>query len=297
MNDLSPGSAPAIGSKSLDEIAVIGCTSLGKELAALASMCGMKVQLHAAGSGPVSGAKDEIAAELERKVATWAISDAEARSVLSRIHTFESVDGALHRVGIVLDCSALPTDGKAALLADLDADVPQDVVVAVALGTDRLEPMLRNVKAPRRFVGFRLMPPLWDNSVAEVIPADFTAQGALDQLLKFLRKTGKSGLKLEDLGGNLSVRAFLALIREAIAMCGSHGVSPADADTVLRDMLGMRFGPFELCDRIGLPVVRTWFLGLDPDAPAEVPALLEENIAKGRTGLAAGAGFLDYPQR
>jgi 3-hydroxyacyl-CoA dehydrogenase len=298
MNDLSPGATPAIGSVSLDEIAVLGCTSLGREIASLASMCGMKVQMHPVGDEDIASVKGEIAAELERKVATWAISDSEARALLSRITTYTSVDGALKRVGVVLDCSALPTDGKAALLADLDGMVPPEAVIAVALGSSRLEPMLGSVGNPRRYLGFRLMTPAWDNTVAEVIPADFTAQAALDLFAKFLRKIGKSGLKLEDHGGNLSVRAFLALLNEAIAMCGSNGVSPAEADAVLRDMLGMRFGPFELCDRMGLPVVRVWFLGLDAETGnGKVPALLDEFIAKGRLGMAVGAGFLDYSDR
>ncbi|GAB4161644.1 MAG: 3-hydroxybutyryl-CoA dehydrogenase [Planctomycetota bacterium] len=286
-----------IGSTGLDHVALMGCSLLARELATLISLGAMKVHLCPGEGESALEAIPTIESELAAKAETWVISESEAKSLAARIKPEESVADLPDSVGLVLVVTKCCGQERTELLKWLDSKLPPHVVIAAFLGADKLEGQLVGVKYPKRFVGFRIFPPVWDTAVAELVPADFTSDAALDFFKKFLTKLSKQILVIEDQGGNLSVRAFVGLVREAANMCDSGSMSPMQADEALRDMMGMRMGPLALADRIGLTVVADWCRSLARlhDEPSyDVPPILERNIKQGRLGYDAGAGFLDY---
>jgi 3-hydroxybutyryl-CoA dehydrogenase len=289
-----------IGCKGFDHIALIGCSRLGRELASLISFGSMKVHLCAGEGESASEAVRTIGTELGEKAASWILSEAEAKALAARITPVNSISAIPENVGLVLVCTRCSGKDRGELLTALDQVLPAHVVIASFLGADRLEAQLLSVKYPERFLGFRMFPPVWDTTTAEVIPGDFTSKASVDYFVKFLSKVSKQALKLDDRGGHLSVRAFLGLVREAAHMCDEPGVSAKQADEALRDMLGMRLGPLELADRIGLPIVADWCRTLaeaHEESRYDVPPLLQRNITSGRLGFDSGAGFLDYTAR
>ena len=95
-------------------------------------------------------------------------------------------------------------------------------------------------------------------------------------------------------------RLHEALLAEALRLVAEGVASPHDVDDIVTTTFGPRFavsGPLAIIDQAGLEVQRRAFENLDRllDSPVfRPPPVLDDLIARGRTGLRAGRGIHDY---
>ncbi|MDZ7815355.1 MAG: 3-hydroxyacyl-CoA dehydrogenase family protein [Planctomycetota bacterium] len=292
----TPMNVPNPHNRALESIAVIGCSRLARELATLASFNSLKVFLYCETEQLADEAMADIQQELDFKVSRWTISNAESKALIARIHAKTEFDPS-HNVSLAFDCSGYSGDERAQFVSSLDEAFDPSVVIACNLSGTTLADAVKLAKRPERFVGVRFMPPVWKADVVETFTVEKTSGAAYDFLRTFIEKVGMNPHLLEDVAGNVSARVFSALFIETVKIIEQQNIEPAAADELIKDLFGMRFGPLEMADRIGLDNVRDWCERIAEAHGREdlrPPKLLEDLVDRMSLGLDCGRGFHSY---
>lgn len=282
--------------KGLDEIVVIGGGPIGREIASLASLQGMNVHLYCLAGANSKDVEKAIAAELNEKVSKWTISGSEAKAVISRIVFHQLLEMPPQKTGLVVDTLVLDLDEKIMRACRFDEFFDEDVVIVMNLGGSLLSNFIGKVKHKERFIGARFFQPVWETKCVEVFECSNVAISTYDTMSAFCAKLGRKPVFLPDVAGAVNVRAFIALLIEAMNMLDEGMGSTAEVDELLKDSLGMRIGPLALADIIGLDVVNHWgeALGRNGSARATLHKRLAFYIEQKWLGRESGRGFYSY---
>lgn len=92
-------------------------------------------------------------------------------------------------------------------------------------------------------------------------------------------------------------RIWAAIKREALLTAAEGVATPAEIDSIFKDVLKTPKGPFEQMDVVGLDVVlniEEHYAEKRPDIPSEPRTYLKKMIENGQLGVKNGRGFYDY---
>jgi 3-hydroxybutyryl-CoA dehydrogenase len=134
--------------------------------------------------------------------------------------------------------------------------------------------------------------------LVEVVAGDESGEPALELATEVARGMGRTPIRARDSVGFVANRCVRPFFLESLRMLG-EGVAPHDEiDRIVRLGAGMRMGPFELMDLIGLDVnftVAKSFWEQSFGEPRWRPTPIHERmVASGRLGRKTGRGFYSY---
>ena len=239
---------------SIDCVGVIGTGTIGASWAAYFLARGMEVQAW----DPAPGGEAALRAFVDDAWPTLEELDAVADGASPERLAFrpgpaETVEG----VGFVQESAPEKLDVKRALYADIDAALPDDVVMSSSTsGLIISELQAGFSKAARFVVGHPFNPPHLIPLVEVVGGAD-TDASVVDWTIDFYNAHGKKAIRLNhEAPGHLVNRLQAALWREAMDAVLTGLASVEDVDDAIKYGPGLRLsvmGPFELCHLAGGP--------------------------------------------
>jgi 3-hydroxybutyryl-CoA dehydrogenase len=135
--------------------------------------------------------------------------------------------------------------------------------------------------------------------ICEVVKGLYTSDEVYERVLTFVKLVNRQAIPVEESAGLISIRLYTALLNEACEVYLEGVGSLADIDTVWKVGFGMRFGPFELADILGIDKINRWAENLysefgDPRYMAS-PVIKKLNRAK-RFGKHVCWGFYKYDE-
>jgi 3-hydroxyacyl-CoA dehydrogenase len=130
-----------------------------------------------------------------------------------------------------------------------------------------------------------------DARVIEVVRTCETAPDDLMAAMQFVRRLGRLPICVRRGSGSLFARLLLRYFDQAL-LFAADGVPPGRIDRAL-EAFGMRTGPFEAMDGIGLDVLLRG-RGDEPDPGWNIVRSL---VAEGRRGKETGAGWYNWDAR
>lgn len=265
-------------------VAVLGAGRMGAGVARCLAAGGLTVRLH-----------DTSEDALER-VRTTLPGDP------CRVSLHPDLVEAVSGVDLVLESVAEDADVKETVLAAAAAHTGSDVPLGTNTSSLDVDALAAAVGAPERVLGVHWFNPPEVVPGVEVAPTGRTRPAATDLVVSVLRGAGKVPVVVGCTPGYVANRLHEALMAEAIR-CVADGTATAEqVDDIVRSTFGPRLavcGPFEVMDQTGLVVQSEALRNLARlvDSPAfDVPPLLDDLVAAGRTGLAAGAGVHEYDE-
>ena len=177
---------------------------------------------------------------------------------------------AMDGVAFVQESAPEKLDVKRALYAEIDAALPDDVVMASSTsGLIMSELQAGFSRAARFVVGHPFNPPHLIPLV-EVVGGTATDAGVVDWTIDFYNAHGKKAIRLNhEAPGHLVNRLQIALWREAMDAVLTGLASVEDVDDAIKYGPGLRLsvmGPFELCHLAGGPKGYSNFLDHFGDA-------------------------------
>ena len=281
-------------------VAVVGGGRMGGGIAEAFVAGGLHVRLTDA-TAELSAQARERVIERARSHVDAGLIDAALIDRAEEIAACGSIAEAAAGAELVLEAVAEDMDVKHAVLAEIEAAVSDEVIIATntsSLPVDRLAEPLRS---PARFLGMHWFnPPEWTPGV-EVVAAPSTDPSAVERVVAFLRALGKAPAVVQASVGFVSNRLQMALICEA-ARCVQDGIAtPEEIDEVARSTFGFRlpfFGPFQIADMAGLDVYSA-VLQQHRDGLGErffVPEAMRRRVERGETGTSSGAGLYAYEE-
>ncbi|MGI6640312.1 MAG: 3-hydroxyacyl-CoA dehydrogenase family protein [Limnochordia bacterium] len=277
-------------------IAVLGAGRLGRGIAENAASKGYDVVLFSQGAGGQDALR-RIENSLDRKLARWAITEAEKRVILGRI-TFTLDLKELSKVDLLVEATIDHIYTKQELLRTADQLCQPDVVFVTTSSTLKLSDLARSITRSESLVGLHLIPPVPEVPVAELVRCHKTSDAAVEVVKGFAKRLGKEVIEINESIGLVNPRALLSLINEAAYMLDEGVGDTQSIEKLIKDSWGMVQGPFEMADRLGLDLVLNWMEQMHQaygDRFAPCP-LLYRYVRQKRLGVKTNLGFFSYNQ-
>jgi 3-hydroxybutyryl-CoA dehydrogenase len=278
-------------------VAIIGCGTMGRNIAQLAAAAGHPVLLFDADPRAVEGAVQSIGNLFRRAVERGQVSFDLADAAIARIKGVPDIS-ALAPAELVIESIVEDIELKRAVFARVEPVMREDAILATSTGSLSVAAIARGCKRPERVAGVHFFNPVSVTRVVEIVRGPRTDEKTISRLSGMMERLGQTAIVVEDTPGFVVNTAGRGLIGEALRIL-EEGVAPPHAvDTVVREVLGFRAGPFEMLDQNGLD--NAWmmqqqlfeqFFGEPRLRP--VP-LVAQRIAAGLLGRKTNEGFYNY---
>jgi 3-hydroxybutyryl-CoA dehydrogenase len=244
--------------------------------------------------------KAQAALTAARKTAL-ALAGGAARAPVSAMAG--SIDGWNDWQGVtwVIETVAEDFELKRELFAALDARVPAGIPIGSNSSGFPITRIAQGLATRSRMFNAHYFMPAHLVPLVEVALGEDSDPALGEAVCELYRRAGKKPVLVrKDIPGFLANRIQHALMREALALIDSGIATPADVDTAVRYSFGFRYAAAG-------PVLQKEISGWDSmaRAAAEIyPSLsnthvlahcVADIIAAGKTGMKAGAGFMEWP--
>lgn len=286
---------------SIHKIGIIGCGSMGQEIAKTISHHGFDVVCIDVDADRIQNALAGIAQLLDNEIKSWGMTNSEKRLILSRIKG--SIDYAdLSDCDVVIEAinskkSGTSKELRMEIMEKAESFVRRDTILASNTATLMISDLASGLKFSDRAVGIHFISPTDKVKVLEVVKSAHTSEEAFEKVNRFVRMLEKRPISLMESPGNISTRMICVVINQACEMLMEGIASTHDIDNLMKTSLGHQFGPFELADRIGLDKLQKWMDNLYAEFGEhgyKTSPVLKRLVRANFLGKVAGQGFYKY---
>jgi 3-hydroxyacyl-CoA dehydrogenase/enoyl-CoA hydratase/3-hydroxybutyryl-CoA epimerase len=266
---------------------VVGAGIMGGDIAAWCAARGLTVTLQDRGMEYVKPAIERARVFFEKRYP----DTTRREQAMSRLSADVNGEG-VPRADVIIEAIFENLEAKRELYAKLEPRMKPSAVLATNTSSIVLEQLAEKLHAPERLVGLHFFNPVARMPLVEVIRADMTQSGVVQQALAFARQIDKLAVACRSSPGFLVNRVLMPYLGEAVRAV-EEGIPPALIDKAAEDF-GMPMGPIELADVVGLDVVmsvgKVFFQSTGAAAPATVQRLFDAK----KFGKKSGAGFYQW---
>jgi 3-hydroxybutyryl-CoA dehydrogenase len=234
-----------------------------------------------------------------------------ARSQTSAGRARSSVEKTLKRLGaevdpahvqIVTDPAALAAatfvveavvedhDVKATLLAELDAILGAEAILASTTSSLSVERLAQASGRPESFLGLHVFNPVTKMELVELVFPRAASAETRTRALALCAAFEKTPVVVPDIPGFVVNRLLFPYLFSAVRLVEETGLDPGGVDTCMRLGAGHPMGPLALLDLVGLDVAKA----IGQTIGETVPERLDALIAEGALGRKSGRGFHTY---
>lgn len=280
---------------SLPRIAtVVGSGTMGPGIAATLARAGVTVRLY------------DISAEaIERAEAAYGVVQGVLAAVDSPSSPGGSVtfgtdlDASLEGTELIIEAVPERLDLKQKVLADLEARIGDDVIIATNTSGIPITTMGETMSRPGRLIGMHWSNPPHLIPMIEVIPGEATDPALVEKLIGIVKAFDYVPVLEKEIPGFVENRVLYAILRECMALLDEGIVTPEGLDACVKWGIGYKLsvvGPTRLLDMAGLDIYQavSGYLNKELDASTETPQLILDKIAQGKLGFKSGAGMYEY---
>jgi 3-hydroxyacyl-CoA dehydrogenase/enoyl-CoA hydratase/3-hydroxybutyryl-CoA epimerase len=242
--------APAAAPRAVARLGVVGAGLMGAGIAgasvAHVPVAMRDVSLEALGRGVK--AIDEGLASRVRSGSLTRLDADRARSHLRPTLDLADLAGA----DLVVEAVFEDVDVKRAVLAELEAHLGPDGVVASNTSALPIREIAAHARHPERVVGMHYFSPVHRMPLLEVVAAPASADWAVETARAFGIRQGKTVIVVRDGPGFYTTRVLSPYLNEAVVLL-AEGAAVDAVDRALQDF-GFPVGPLALIDEVGIDV-------------------------------------------
>ncbi|PMY68676.1 MULTISPECIES: 3-hydroxyacyl-CoA dehydrogenase [Pseudomonas] len=281
----------------LQRIGLVGTGAMGRGIAQVMAMAGLKVFLFDARPGAAGMAREQLATIFAQQIEKARITPQDAAAAMLNLEVVDSLQ-ALHDCQLVIEAIVEDLAAKQQLFRQLEEVLAPDAILASNTSSLSITAIASVCRHPERVAGLHFFNPVPRMRIVEVIDGLATSVGA--RLQELVRAIGYYPARAKDSPGFIVNHAGRAFGTEALRIL-SEGVAPAwRIDALLRDSAGFAMGPFELLDLIGLdvsvPVMESVYRQFYEEPRYRPHPVLRLMLAGGHLGRKSGQGFYLYDE-
>ena len=277
-------------------IVIIGAGTLGRRIAAVFRSGGAAVRIVDLSEAQRIAASEYVestTAELRARLNPAEIGE------VRPLETFANTEDAVPGAWLVIEAVPERLDIKVPLFGTLDRIADPDALLATNSSSFESSQLLGEVTHPERVLNMHFaMPPA--GMAVELMGDGQTADGVLELLDRELRVFGLIPFIAHGQSvGFIFNRIWAAIKRESLAVVAEGVSTPADVDAIMRANMGLKAGPFQLMDQVGLDVVldiENHYIDAYPWLPTESRDFVKSYVDAGKLGRKSGEGFYSYDQ-
>ncbi|MGG1313416.1 MULTISPECIES: 3-hydroxyacyl-CoA dehydrogenase family protein [Cohnella] len=278
-------------------VGVVGAGTMGQSIAEMLAVKGLDVHLAEKTPDRLHNALNAIEMSLDKQIEKWAITQAEKKLILNRIHTEPSL-GHLANCDLIIETISEDLDSKLDVFAQLDAILPEETIMASNTSTLSLTELAGATRRPERVIGMHFVYPAMRVDVVEIILGLQTSDDTFRKTKDFIENVlHKKGIMVYESPGFVTTRLICLLINEALHLLEEGVASAEDIDSAMRIGYQFQHGPLEMADRFGLDSI---LAALDRmfreygELKYRPSILLKKKVRAGQLGVKTGRGFFTY---
>ncbi len=242
----SAGSPPE-----LRRVAVIGAGAMGAGIAQLAAIRGLQVIVQEINDAALAAGMQKITSLYDKAVANRVLSSEAAQQHLAGIRQTTKWEG-VEEADLVVEAVLEEMELKRKVFRELERRTRPSTILATntsSLSVSRLQDELEHRE---RVAGLHFFNPVHKMPLVEVVRAPGTSGPTAAALAQWAVALGKTPVIVKDSPGFVVNRILMPYLLEAVVLA-AQGVPIELADKTMR-RFGMRMGPFELLDQVGLDI-------------------------------------------
>ena len=285
------------------KIGIVGCGKDGQNIARIASANGMDVVFIELSNERIENAYNRLGINLDRRIENWGMTQSEKKLILSRIRgsldykDLKDCDFVIE--AIRAEASDRKITERKEVFKKVEDVVCPECIIATNSTTIIITELSSELKYRDRCVSLHFFVQSPEAKICEVVKGLYTSDEVYNKVLKFVKMVNRQAIPVEESAGLISIRLYTALLNEACEVLLEGVGAMVDIDSVWKVGFGMRFGPFELADILGIDKINRWMENLysefgDPRYMAS-PVIKKLNRAK-RFGVHTCCGFYKYDQ-
>lgn len=286
--------------ESLRKVGIVGCGSVGQEIARIISQSGIDVVFVDVSEERVNEIFLDINRQLDMIIDRWGLTESEKRAILSRIQGTTDYS-KIAECNLVMETISSNKPGtsielRKEVFRKIEENVSPDAVITSNISTLMISDLSSTLRFPERAVGLHFMiPPTV--KVVEVVKGLRTSEEAYDFVCRFAKMIGKKVVTVNESPGNISTRLIVTLINEACEVLMEGVASIESIDDTMKIGYGLQFGPFELADRIGLDKILKYMDNLYQEFGLQkfkASPIIKRLVRANNLGRKTGKGFYKY---
>ena len=195
-----------------------------------------------------------IEKNMDRQIAKERMTEEQKAEALGRLTTSTDMAEGVKNADLVVEAATENTDLKLKIFADIDANAPENCVLATNTSSISITKIAAATNRPEKVIGMHFMNPVPIMKLVEVIRGYATTDEVTSRIMDLSRDLGKIPVEVNDYPGFVANRILMPMINEAIYTL-YEGVSGVEGiDQVMKLGMAHPMGPLQLADFIGLDV-------------------------------------------
>jgi len=235
------------------QIGIIGCGTLGTTLAAAAApKYEVVVKRRDISKGLAEEAMQRISRCFPSMVRRDTLKEEQIEVALSHISMTADFNN-LKDCQVIFDATPDILELKIDNFAQLDKICPSDTVFLATSACISTTSLAAGSGRPDRVMMAHFLTPVHIYTVVETVPGLKTSQETVNFTEAFLKEgLGKTIIRCKDTPGLIQDYFLFAYFNHAIKLLASGAATVEDIDTMVKAGFGVRLGPFELMDHLGM---------------------------------------------
>lgn len=290
----------------LPNVTVIGCGTMGRQIAALVAASGRNVRLWDSSPEMLELALDRIADEtrtlpnLPRYAHHQFRIDppTEIDALMERITPARNLDEASAGADLIIEAVREDLETKRTLFATLSEQAPRAILTTNSSSIPSSQ-IAAVVQDAGRLLNTHFFAPIWSRPMLELMSCGETRPDVMEQVKDFGKSLGLVTAVVQgDSKGFIINRVWRAVKRESLRVVDEGHADPEDVDRLWMLFFGTPFGPFGVMDMVGLDVVsdiETSYQRVTRDPTDQPSQILHEKVTSGALGEKSGHGFYSHP--
>src|SRR6201996_3743575 len=282
---------------SIETIGIVGTGAMGRGIAQIAALAGLKVRLYDTNPAAIGAARDYLAETFAKLTAKGKLDQARSLAALANVSGAQSI-GELAGCDLVVEAIVEKLDVKQALFRELETVVSGSCVLASNTSSLSITAIAAGCSDPSRVVGYHFFNPVPLMKVVEVIDGLRSDPAAGDALMDLARRMGHTPVRAKDMPGFIVNHAGRGMNTEGLRVAGEGVASFAEIDRIMREQAGFRLGPFELLDltavEVSHPVMESIYHQFYEEPRFTPSPITGTRLAGGLIGRKVGEGFYAY---
>ena len=281
----------------MTKVGVVGAGTMGAGITQVAALGGYDTVIYELDSRALKRGLEQLRGALRRGAERGRWSEQDAIDALGRVES-DTIIEAVRDCDLVIEAAPENLDLKRNLFERLSSVCGPGTVLATNTSSLSVTAIAASVPGPERIVGMHFFNPPALMQLVEVVAGDESGEPALELATEVARGMGRTPIRARDSMGFVANRCVRPFFLESLRMLGEGVAQHDEIDRIVRLGAGMRMGPFELMDLIGLDVnftVAKSFWEQSFGEPRWRPTPIHERmVASGRLGRKTGRGFYSY---